>query len=205
MSIPDTTRNAASISYPCVVLDIGASRLPKSFDRDDARSAIEGIAIFEAAIGLVEDRNSPLREKDIFVYDIQRDPATIKEFLEDVEELLTNCTVISHNAATDIKLLKGMCLLVGHRDFTDSIKSYCTMEHGTRFSTTHVYRGGKKVKKWPHLQELWRNLTGQDVGKGDILDDLVLCFCCFKEMELRDALEGASEESEKTGDKTQSG
>lgn len=182
-SMEDEPTTAISISYPCLVIDIGTSRIPKSFDSGEVAETIAEIDIFEAAFGVLESRDTRLSEEDIVHFDIHNDPFKMTLFLEQLEPLVKQSTVIAHNVETDIKLLKGICHLAGHTDVTDNIKSFCTMKHGRQFSRTHVYRGGRKVKKWPHLQELLRNLTGEYFRKGDIFEDVMQCFVCFKLME----------------------
>ncbi|PKG37725.1 hypothetical protein [Psychromonas sp. Urea-02u-13] len=169
----------SAISYPCLVIDVGTSRIPKSFDKD---GCIDGIEILECVISYIESNDSEPCESNISYFGIQNSPERMRDFVITISEYFKSCIIVAHNAETDIKLILGMAKLLGVNISSD-IKAYCTMKNGTPYSKTHVYRGGKKVKKYPHLQELYKNLTGVEVGKGNIYDDLKQCYICFKYLE----------------------
>jgi hypothetical protein len=169
----------STISYPCLVIDVGSSRIPKSFDID---GSINGIEIFECVISYIASKDNEPCESNISYFDIQNSPERMRHFVTIISEHFNSCVIVAHNSETDIKLILGMAKLLGI-NVSSEIKSYCTMLNGTPYSKTHTYRGGKKVKKHPHLQELYENLTGTVIGKGDIYDDLSQCYICFKYLE----------------------
>jgi hypothetical protein len=168
------------VNYPCLVFDIGTSRIPKSFDKTGDASGIE---IYELLLCYLDNEGSEITEESINYFRFENDDGKIKESIPILEDLISKCTLVSHNAETDLKIIGEMYRRSGFDLDIHRLKKFCTMKNGVKYSKTHVYRGGKKIKKYPHLQELFRNITGEDVGKGDIYDDLFQCFICFKILE----------------------
>lgn len=169
----------SKVTYPSLFIDIGTSRIPKSFDDD---GNIRDIQILECIMSYIESSKSDPEQSNV----IQDSTDPMREFITTFNKYTeSSCIVVAHNAETDIKLIRGMATRLG-MEITSDIKTYCTMLNGVPYSKTHVYRGGKKVKKYPHLQELYRSLTGYDCGKGDIIDDLMMCFECYKCLEERE-------------------
>lgn len=176
-------KQLSKVTYPSLFIDIGTSRIPKSFDDD---GNIRDIQILECIMSYIESSKSEPEQSNVTYFDIQDSTDPMREFITTFNKYTeSSCILVAHNAETDIKLIRGMATRLG-MEIASDIKTYCTMLNGVPYSKTHVYRGGKKVKKYPHLQELYRSLTGYDCGKGDIIDDLMMCFECYKCLEERE-------------------
>lgn len=187
-------QNINNIPYPCLVVDIGTNRFTKSFDKELVEESIKKMKILECSFAYLENVSSDIDENNTHYFDIQNDEQKIKEFIEFLEPFLEKCTIVAHNAETEVKLIKGMMYICNYDYKKYKINYFCTMEFGRKYSKTHIYRKGKKIKKNPNLQELLRNLTKLPIGKGDIIDDVVQCYYCLEIMRNNEMLELISDE-----------
>lgn len=176
----------SQIIYPCIVIDVGFNKLPK-FDKMSIEELVDSkLDIEQFAFFIVEHEHSELDDDDDIKMIEAKSIQIKKELFNFLKKLLKNCgTLISHNIETDLKVLDAV-----HRKLFDTpfneikgVNTFCTMLEGLPYSTCHVYRGGEKVKKYPTLQQLYKNLTGEDIHKGDIFDDVETCFDCFRALE----------------------
>lgn len=170
----------AEVPYPCLFIDIGSSRLPHLFDGVPFDQLSE-VQIGEIACAVASTPDSPLEELPVLYWDLT-DPEAETAALAEIGKLLQDHTFVSHNAISDLWLLRMLDHRCGTHYLPSVAQAFCTMFYGVRYSTCHVYRGGKKVPKWPHLQVLYRALTGIAIGKGTIEDDLALCVVVFELM-----------------------
>lgn len=175
----------SQIIYPCLVIDVGFNNLPPKFDKMSIEEAINSeLNIEEFALIIVENEYTELDEDDIGIFDVKT--VTKKKELFNTLKLIKQFgTIISHNIKTDLKVLDVVHRKLFNTPFTEilNINTFCTMLEGLPYSTCHVYRGGKKVKKYPTLQQLFNNLTNKHIGKGDIFLDAATCYLCFRALE----------------------
>lgn len=135
----------SKVTYPSLFIDIGTSRIPKSFDDD---GNIRDIQILECIMSYIESSKSEPQQSNVTYFDIQDSAEPMREFITTFNKYTeSSCIIVAHNAETDIKLILGMATRLG-MEITSDIKTYCTMLNGVPYSKTHVYRGGKKVKKY---------------------------------------------------------
>lgn len=176
----------SQIIYPCIVIDVGFNRLPPKFDLMSIEEIVRSkLDIEEFAFIIVEHEYTEPDEcviKKIELKSIQDK----KEFFNIFKQLLKDCgTLISHNIETDLKVLDVVYRKLFGAPFNEikGVNIFCTMLEGLPYSTCHIYRGGEKVKKYPTLQQLFKNLIGEDIRKGDISYDVATCCRCFWALE----------------------
>lgn len=161
------------VKYPLLVVDLAHSRIPRG------PVGSQELMLYSAASLFVPDSATFPAVDAISVVTLEGDDAALADFVNAV--FASGATLVAHNAASDVQLLQRAATRLGLPAPVGQF--FCTMRYGQRYSTTHVYRGGRKVKKYPHLQELFRALTGEVVAKGGVVDDALQCFLCFKLME----------------------
>jgi len=180
-----------------MVIDVACGRFPKHFDDwTPEERMLKPIPVYAIAfscpiVGTVTHLPfDPDANADDYVLVIEKDEEWDTSLLTIFYEALrTVDCIVAHNAETDLWLLDQTHRQVFGEPWHYAGDFYCTMKEGLIYSRCHIYRGGKLVPKWPHLQALCATLL--DVGrvsKGDIVDDVLQCHFCASVMIDRQAL-----------------
>lgn len=178
--------------YDFVVIDVSISRIPHGFDLMSTEELLESKIEFHAlaALPVIDDQDDQAEE--IYLVERNEDGSWLIEQVESFLFIVKNSEkVISHNLETDLKLLDILSQRLLGKGFSYEGMRYCTMLEGTPYNHhQHVYRNGKKVPKYPHLQQLYYLMTGEQIGKGDILDDVWQCYICYLVLQEKERTSG---------------
>lgn len=172
-----------------VVIDVSVSRIPHGLDSMSAEELLDCKIEFHALAALPVIDN---QAGEIYLAERKEDGSWLIEQVEIFLYLVKNSKkVISHNLETDLKLLDILSRRLFSKGFSYEGMRYCTMLEGTPYNHhQHVYRNGKKVPKYPHLQQLYYLMTGEQIGKGDILDDVWQCYICYLALQEKEGASG---------------
>lgn len=164
-----------------MILDIGSERIPKDFDNAEDPLTVP-VKIGELALVPVQADNDgflppPKFDEEILIVEMDDgdDFEPLDEFFSYVCK--AKC-IVSHNAETDLKLLDQLHRLRYGVPLAVSGEVYCTMQESLPFSRLHIWSGGKKIKKWLTLRQLYTHIFSDVLPKGDIIDDVVKCWMC---------------------------
>lgn len=89
--------------------------------------------------------------------------------------------ILTHNLKHQLRLVEYLAYQEDLADYeiSDTQYKYCLMELGRKLTNRHVYRNGKKVKKYPSLVELQETFTSNFEPIENSLDFLLVAQECL--------------------------